>query len=530
MEWAYNDILLKTVLEETPSFKAVYDLAERKYKYINQVGLKMFELSDISELETVYPETFRKDGSDIADHIRLTDPSIFQNTRIEEALFRTHSGKEIWGTMQVSLFEVDNKQYYLIRIRDTSHRKESEQLIRDGENRFEALFMHAAIGIIMVDKEGKIILSNRFANVIFGYQVGELIGQQLEILIPQNVRASHKDTYKKYTDRPQSRPMGVGLDLKGRRKDGTLFPVEISLSHFSQGETPYFISFINDATFKKQAEYELLGKNSEIKKLNESLEKEVINRTNALVETLKTLEESKRELEIALSREKELGELKSRFVSMASHEFRTPLTTILSSASLLEKYPTESEQEKRDKHISRIKSSVGNLTDILEEFLSVGKLEEGKIQAQNSEFDLKELISETILDLKSIVKPGQVIEQHHNGEAFVFLDKSLLRKIIINLCSNAIKFSPEEAVIHINTRLEEAKFSISVIDSGIGISEEDKKYLFIRFFRGANVTNLQGTGLGLHIVARYAELMKGKVSVESKLNVGTTFTIDFDLR
>lgn len=356
MEWAYNDILLKTVLEETPSFKAVYDLAERKYKYINQVGLKMFELSDISELETVYPETFRKDGSDIADHIRLTDPSIFQNTRIEEALFRTHSGKEIWGTMQVSLFEVDNKQYYLIRIRDTSHRKESEQLIRDGENRFEALFMHAAIGIIMVDKEGKIILSNRFANVIFGYQVGELIGQQLEILIPQNVRASHKDTYKKYTDRPQSRPMGVGLDLKGRRKDGTLFPVEISLSHFSQGETPYFISFINDATFKKQAEYELLGKNSEIKKLNESLEKEVINRTNALVETLKTLEESKRELEIALSREKELGELKSRFVSMASHEFRTPLTTILSSASLLEKYPTESEQEKRDKHISRIKS------------------------------------------------------------------------------------------------------------------------------------------------------------------------------
>ncbi|MFC0186466.1 sensor histidine kinase [Pseudarcicella hirudinis] len=112
----------------------------------------------------------------------------------------------------------------------------------------------------------------------------------------------------------------------------------------------------------------------------------------------------------------------------------------------------------------------------------------------------------------------------------LFLDKSLLRKIIINLCSNAIKFSPEEAVIHINTRLEEAKFSISVIDSGIGISEEDKKYLFIRFFRGANVTNLQGTGLGLHIVARYAELMKGKVSVESKLNVGTTFTIDFDLR
>ncbi|MEY4539708.1 MAG: hypothetical protein RLZZ306_1465, partial [Bacteroidota bacterium] len=160
-----------------------------------------------------------------------------------------------------------------------------------------------------------------------------------------------------------------------------------------------------------------------------------------------------------------------------------------------------------------------------EEFLSVGKLEEGRVEAKMSTFNIQELVQECMLDLKSITKKGQTLDFQIKGEEEVFLDKSLLRKIIINLCSNAYKFSPENAIVVLLIDNQTDTFTLKVSDAGIGISNEDQKHLFDRFFRGTNVTNIQGTGLGLHIVARYAELLNGKVSVESKLNVGTTFTI-----
>jgi signal transduction histidine kinase len=244
---------------------------------------------------------------------------------------------------------------------------------------------------------------------------------------------------------------------------------------------------------------------------------------------MKNLEKSKQDLEIALNKEKDLGELKSRFVSMASHEFRTPLTTIQSAASLIEKYQKSEEQDKRERHVQKIKAAVGNLTDILEEFLSVGKLEEGKVEANRSFFNIKELIKECIFDLKSLTKTNQNFDVKITGNAVVCLDKSLLRKIIINLCSNALKFSPESSTILLAIDNQIDTFILEVSDAGIGISIEDQKHLFDRFFRGTNVTNIQGTGLGLHIVARYAELLNGQVFVKSELNIGTTFTVKINL-
>lgn len=409
--------------------------------------------------------------------------------------------------------------------------KFSSSMIKDSINTsdsiFEALFMESAIGIVMVDQGGIIVASNRYANALFGYDANELIGQTIELLVPSNIEHKHKGYVHGYMAKPQVRPMGIGLDLKGRRKDNSLFSVEVSLSHFEQNGQSYIISFINDVTAKKKSDLELILKNEEIKKLNENLEKEVLNRTNALVETLNDLEEKKRALELSLKKEKELGELKSRFVSMASHEFRTPLTSILSSASLIEKYPKEDEQEKRIRHLQRIKTSVGYLTDILEEFLSVGKLEEGKIAASLCWFNLPELVQECLTDLASLVKKGQHLSYQHEGEEEVYLDKSLIRKIIFNLCSNAIKFSNEGDCITINSDRTSEFLRICVKDEGIGISAEDQKHLFDRFFRGANVTNIQGTGLGLHIVARYTELLHGKVSIESQLNQGTTISATF---
>ena len=517
--------LVKTVLEDSDFFMAVYDVRNKAFIYINKIGLNKLNLNDLSEFSNKYPHGFRKNKLTIKDHIELEKylekEKIWQN----EVLFQTFDQKEFWGELQIKIFYHENASYYYIKIVDKTLFKQKEQAIKDEENRFEALFMHAAIGIIMVNKASEIVMSNHFGDMLFGYEKGELIGQNLEVLIPQNLKEKHKRTYDKYTESPQSRSMGLGLNLNGRKKDGSLFSVEISLSHFKLGGTPYFISFINDTTYKRKTEEELLNRRSEIEKLNENLEKEVINRTNALVVTLKRLEESKKDLEVALVKEKELGDLKSRFVSMASHEFRTPLTTIQSAANLIEKYQKTEEQEKREKHTKKIINAVGNLTDILEEFLSVGRLEEGKIEAQYTDFEIQELVKECILDLNSLTKSGQKVIYKHQGNWEVHLDKSLLRKIIINLCSNALKFSPINSEVKVDTENSEKGFVLRVSDSGIGIAKDDQKNLFDRFFRGKNATNIQGTGLGLHIVARYVELMRGKVTIKSELNVGTTITV-----
>jgi PAS domain S-box-containing protein len=375
---------------------------------------------------------------------------------------------------------------------------------------FNALFNNAAIGIIMTNNAGEVITINDFGLKQFGYKMEELIGQKIEILIPRRYREKHIEHRDHYHGKnAHSRPMGVGMDLFAVKKDSTEFPVEVSLSPYMTEEGQYAIAFISDITIRKESEKALL-------KLNAELEEKVNQRTQSLSE--------------ALEKEKELNELKSRFVSMASHEFRTPLSTVLSSAYLLSKYNTTDEQPKRDKHIQRVISSVNMLNDILNDFLSVGKIEEGRIQIRYSEFNLPQFIYDLTSEIQPIFKKGQRISYKNAGPDMIYLDSTLLKHIVMNLISNAIKFSPEDSTIEISTVNEtNNKLLLSVKDSGIGISKEDQEHLFERFFRGANVTNIQGTGLGLHIVAKYAELMNGVISAKSELGEGTEFTIDFNL-
>lgn len=206
---------------------------------------------------------------------------------------------------------------------------------------------------------------------------------------------------------------------------------------------------------------------------------------------------------------------------MASHEFRTPLTTVLSSASLLSKYTASDDQEKRDKHIQRIKNSVNNLNDILEDFLSLGKLNEGKIEKKFEKVKLKAIVEDTVEEMKAQLKKGQHFVLNCNGDCEAFTDKKLFRNILVNLTSNAIKFSDEDKAITIKGKIAGDKVVISVADEGIGISEDDQEHLFSSFFRAPNAINIQGTGLGLHIVKRYIDLLGGEVELQSELNRGT---------
>lgn len=379
--------------------------------------------------------------------------------------------------------------------------------------RYEALFNHASMGIVVVNSEGSIQSVNPFALKLFDYTIEEIIDKPIEVLIPRRYHHMHVSHREGYVHNPKSRPMGVGMDLYAVKKDGTEFPVEVSLGNYQSNGDKNAIAFISDISVRKKAE-------NDIVKLNDELEATVQERTKALKETL-------HQLEIALEKEKELGELKSRFVSMASHEFRTPLSTVLSSTYLIEKYTTTEDQPKREKHLQRIVSSAEMLTDILNDFLSVGKIEEGKIQVRPEQFNIREFITAITSEIKHNLKKDQNILYHHTGNTEVCMDASLLKHIILNLVSNASKFSPEASNIEIKTVVQDQQMILSVKDHGMGISKEDQKHLMERFFRGTNAGNIQGTGLGLHIISKYAELMNGTIEYNSELEKGTEFIVTF---
>ena len=635
----------------------------------------------------------------------------------------------------------------------------------------EAMFSQATLGILLVDKDGKIILSNQLAEQQFGYTEEGLTGLKIEALIPDDARSRHVNHRTQYFKNPSPRLMGAGRDLFGKRKDDSVFPIEISLSHVKiEGETAviayvsnirwrkeqeeklryekeltqlylemagsiimvlnneekitlinregasilglpeseiigknwfenfipkeivaevravyyqlldhkgvqleYFenkirsasgeeklISWHNrllqdsagtvigtissgiDITFTREAELMLQESKARLKDYAIKLEEEVAVQTAEVFETQTKLKlsnqvaqigyweigleenrqlnvswseeffrifdlrytedqlpndyflqfihpedredviaqtkeaiknggekqlefrvttsqgspkylgaqlrgiynqyeeltkifgviqditgnkEIEKRLEQNLIKERELGELKSRFVSMASHEFRTPLSAIQSSLDLIKIYQERGQNEKQEKHFSRIKASVQNLTNILNDFLSLEKLESGKINNQPVYLTFDEYVEGVLEEITLLKKDNQLIQYKHEGKKEAFLDKYLLRNILNNLMSNAIKYSPEGATIKINTEIKKEMLRISVRDEGIGIPQADQEHMMSRFFRATNVTNIQGTGLGLTIVKRYLDMIGGNIWFESKESEGTTFFV-----
>jgi PAS domain S-box-containing protein len=557
------------------------------------------------------------------------------------------------------------------------NKKKTKQLPPLANNEFESLFDYATIGMLITDSNGLITNFNRHAEYLFGYKRDEVIGKPVELLIPIEKRTAHEDHLRNFSKHPANRMMGASSNLFAKRKDDSVFPVEISLSHFNNNSQLFVIAFIIDITVRKQNEDLLKEQKNQVlqfaeqtKRLNAELEKKIEDRTKMLKETLEALENTQQEttkalnfqkailnhagaciiatdvhgvvqlfnstaeeylgysksevidqvnvvqfhlaseiqskaaafsrelgkivtpdfnvlsaksmddlpnehewtyvrkdgttftvslnvttlrdaqntisgflgvavdiseiknyqnsLQVALEKEKQLGDLKSRFVTMASHEFRTPLSTILSSVSLIDKYTSVEDLEKREKHVKRIKSAVGNMKDILEDFLSLGKMEEGKIQL-NPELltpaELRDELEGVIQEMQRLTKPSQQITHTFTVTEDCNVDRKMLRHIMTNLISNAIKFSPEGSSVDVSCENKKNELAFTIQDTGIGISEADQKHLFERFFRAENASNIQGTGLGLHIISRYLDLVNGHIELASKLNKGSTFIV-----
>lgn len=389
----------------------------------------------------------------------------------------------------------------------------------------DALYKYATEGIVVVNKEGVIVMLNPKALEIFGYNESELPGKKIECLIPSRLSKSHVSNRDEYSANPHARGMGGSLDLFAKRKDGSEFPVEISLSPFKTSEGEFIMSFVIDITERKKHEDIIREANQQIHTLNAELEERVNQRTQELAKAISKVERSQAEVMRALQKEKELNNMKSQFVTVASHEFRTPLATILSSASLIGKYPLEEDEPKRLKHIQRIKSAVTNLTEILNDFLSIGKLEEGRIHSVTVHINLPEFLQSILSQISLICKEGQKIQYAYEGPSEAWVDNQLLRNVLLNLLSNAIKYSEPNTSIHFTILNSPTEIQITVRDEGMGIPEKDQLHIFDRFFRADNAGNIQGTGLGLNIVKNYVDLMKGTISFTSNEKKGTIFQV-----
>ena len=375
----------------------------------------------------------------------------------------------------------------LLILQSFNSRKAAASDREELEQRFGLLVGHVKdYAIFLIDPEGRVMSWNKGAEQIKGYTESEIIGQPISIFYTDEDNRLGEPGQNLQRALEQGRYESVGLR---KRKDGSVFYADVVFTPIYDDKNTLkgFAKITRDISEQKKIEEDMMN---------------------------------------TLRREKDLNEMKSRFVTIASHEFKTPLSVILSSVSLIEKYPDTDQQDKRLKHIHRIKSNVNNLKQILDDFLSLEKLEVGIIRNRPEETDLVQLTREGIQDLENSLKAGQQIDLHVEGTPrLIPVDIQLLRNILNNLLSNAIKYSPESSTVDCTLSYQRAMVEIQVRDRGIGIPAEEQVHLFERFFRASNSTGISGTGLGLSIVKRWLDLMDGQIRLSSSPGEGSTFTV-----
>ena len=383
-----------------------------------------------------------------------------------------------------------------------------------------------SIGIILLDAQQHIIEANQSAERMFGYKIKELNQLHLQVLFSDANTIQLENQLKVFLNQGVKEKKEKSLSIYGIHKSKSMFPVEVSLNIFKLCNKEYIMALITDISTRKEQEVRL-------SKLNAEFEQKIILRTKELNETISQLEhenmlrvDAEKDINIAFRRERELNKLKTNFLSLVSHEFKTPLSGILTSIILLGKYNLAEQQEKRDKHIKIITDKVQYLNNILNDFLSLEKLETGNINYNLSTFKLGKVIKEVVSNANILLKEGQTIDYSDSiDEISLFQDEKIIELTLSNLINNAIKYSSENSVIAIKVRQDIEITTLEIIDDGIGIPKIDQKNIFNRYFRAENALLTEGTGIGLNISKTHIENLGGSINFESTENKGTTFTI-----
>ena len=398
--------------------------------------------------------------------------------------------------------KLQENRYIAAFVTDETGRWKEKHELRQSHERFRKIFKYNPVAQLIIRESDSHIIdaNNKFLN-LFGYELDEVIGKDTA-----SIGLDHcKECKVKISEAPDEHHIDNDCEYEAQIKSGKVINLLQSYVLIKLHDVTHEIWSLADITEQKAAE-------GELKRSNEELEKKVTERTKDLANLLE--------------REKRMNELKSRFVATASHEFRTPLTTILASAGLVETYARRMDTEKCLKHIDRIKASVELLTEILEDFLSLDKIEQGNVKPNITSFNLEDFAGNVMREAESTLKKGQSIEYSLTGDMIIKQDHNILKNTMLNLLSNAIKYSGEGANISWDISAQRDKTIITVADNGIGIPFDDQPYIFSRFFRARNAETIQGTGLGLNIVKKYIELLHGKISFVSAENAGTSFILD----
>jgi PAS domain S-box-containing protein len=398
-------------------------------------------------------------------------------------------------------------------------------------NIFKMLSEAVSEGILVVNGDQYIVGTNQRTNDMFGYGDGELKGKDLNILIPQEYHAVHDAHITTYNKNHDTRRMAHGRTLFGIRKDRVRFPVEVGLNPFTLYGNTYVMALIIDATEKKEKEREIF-------ELNAQLERKIEIRTDELKRTVAKLqkeielrEAAESKIKNALQKERELNDLKSDFLSLVSHEFKTPLSGILTSAILVGKYTEGDQQEKREKHLQTIIGGVHHLNGILNDFLSLERLEKGKEVYRFTDFSLSKVVNEVVYNGNMLLKDGQKIRYPDNiDEVVIHQEQRIVSMVLTNLLHNAIKYSPEDTEIAIKVEFPKGKIIFHVSDQGIGIPKKGQKHVFERYYRAENVLLVQGTGIGLNIVKVHLENIGGSIYFKSEEGKGSVFTVEFPFK
>ncbi|MBE0423108.1 MAG: PAS domain-containing sensor histidine kinase [Lutibacter sp.] len=402
---------------------------------------------------------------------------------------------------------------------------------------FNILFEAIPGGIFIVDQLTNIVAVNTAAEKMFGYEKGELLNQPKDILLPKRYLSSHKNQLNYFTNQINKGKNTRGLYLFGLTKNNTEFPIEISINQFTIYEKEYMMVLVIDMTIKIETD-------KKIDSINVVLEEKVKKGTAELEKTIKKLKEVnfnyKKELQRrikieakineALKKEKELNELKSKFLSLVSHEFKTPLSGILTSAILLKKYQLTEQQEKRDKHINTITEKVQYLNNVLNDFISLERLDSSNENYKYKTFNLSKVINEVVYNANMLLKSGQRINIPPNTSDYeLYQDEKILELILSVLIYNAIKYSPENSQIDIEISRNTKNIVFTITDQGMGIPKNDQKFVYDRYFRAENVLNIQGTGIGLNIVKEHLKNLGGTINFISKENKGSTFYVELPI-
>jgi PAS domain S-box-containing protein len=370
-------------------------------------------------------------------------------------------------------------------------------ITESAESRFRDLLEAAPDAIIEVDREGIICLLNAVTERLFGYHRSELLGQPVELLIPDTIRSIHRDHWAAFWANPSTRPMGRGLPLFARRKDGTLLPVEISLSPVKYEDHFHVTAIIRDVTDRKIADDRIRAINVE-------------------------LEDRSRELERA-------SRLKSEFLASMSHELRTPLHTIIGFSELLSEETAGPLNEKQKRFVSHILRDSLHLLELINDILDLSKIEAGRIILRPENFSSTLAIEEVLLSIRPNADQKSLSLQTSDlGEIWIRSDRVKFKEIFYNLLSNALKFTPEGGFIRVAMPPECQGPEVvcwMVADTGMGIPESEHDAIFDDFYQIGQTTKgvREGTGLGLAITKRLIEIQGGRIWVESEPGKGSRF-------